>query len=206
VPKIVDHAQRRRDIVFATWQVIARGGLANATMREIAKEAGYSNGILGHYFKDRAELLGSALVMAHRGVWERSDTLTEDERGLSALRLLMIECLPLGPQGALEAKIEACFWGEAIGNPALMKIQNEEVDQFLVRVRALLVQAAADGELDDGIDVEQYVRECHVLVDGLSIQSVMYPERNAPSEQVALLDELLDRLRAKEPARTRPPR
>ena len=142
--------------------------------------------------------------MAHRGVRERSDALIEGRRGLSALRLLMGECLPVTEQGALEAKIEACFWGEAIGNPALMKIQNDEVDQFLVRVRALLIQAADDGELDDGVDIEQSIRDCHVLVDGLSIQEVMYPARNAPSEQLALLDALLDRLRPDETKTKRP--
>jgi AcrR family transcriptional regulator len=197
MPKIVDHAQRRRDIVTATWRVIARGGLANATTREIAKEAGYSNGVLAHYFTDRADILASALVMAHRGVRDRTDIRIQGLRGLSALRLLMIESLPLDEQGLLEAKIEACFWGEAVGNKAMMKIQNEEVDGFCARVRALLVQATEDGELEDGVDIDRIVHECLILMDGLSIQAVMYPARADAIEQVALLDALIDRIRAK---------
>lgn len=39
MPKIVDHDQRRRDLVEATLRIILRQGLAGATMRDIATEA-----------------------------------------------------------------------------------------------------------------------------------------------------------------------
>ncbi len=196
MPKIVDHVERRREIVLATWRVIGRGGLAHATMREIAREAGYSNGVLAHYFTDRADILASALVMAHRGVRTRTDRRIGDRRGLEALRVLMLESLPLDPARLLEARIEVSFWGEAVGNDALMKLQNEEVDGFCSRVRALLVQADEDGELAAGVDVDRLVHECLVLMDGLSLQAVMHPGRADQDEQVALLDNRLDGVRS----------
>jgi AcrR family transcriptional regulator len=195
MPKIVDHDERRSSIISATWRVIARGGLSNTTTREIAKEAGCSTGVLAHYFTDRADILASALVAAHRGVRARIEASVGNTRGLEALRRFMLEVLPLDEQGILEARIEACFWGEAIGNHDLMKIQNDEVDSFCGRVRALLVQAEEDHELRDVVDLDQAVHQCLILMDGLSIQSVMYPERNDASEQVTILDELLTRLR-----------
>lgn len=195
VPKIVDHAARRKEIVAATWRVIARDGLAGTTIREIAREAGYSNGVLAHYFADRDEILASALVMAHQGVRERTDIRIRGLRGLTALRLLLIESLPLHDQGLLEAKIEVSFWGDAVGNSKLMKIQNQEVDTFLDRIRALVAQAVEDGDLDDQADVDAVVRDCHILVDGLSVQAVMYPARTTPEVQVERLDALLDRIR-----------
>jgi AcrR family transcriptional regulator len=195
MPKIVDHDERRSSIISATWRVIARGGLSNTTTREIAKEAGCSTGVLAHYFTDRADILASALVAAHRGVRARIEASVGNTRGLEALRRFMLEVLPLDDQGILEARIEACFWGEAIGNHDLMKIQNDEVDSFCGRVRALLVQAEEDHELRDVVDLDQAVHQCLILMDGLSIQSVMYPERNDASEQVTILDELLTRLR-----------
>ena len=36
MPKIVDHDERRRSIIEATWRVIAREGIASATTRGIA--------------------------------------------------------------------------------------------------------------------------------------------------------------------------
>lgn len=196
MPKIVDHDARRREIVMATWRVIAAGGLEGATIREIAREAGCSNGVLSHYFADRDDIIASAMVMAHRGVRDRTDVLTRDLRGLEALRVLMLESLPLDEQRVLEARIEACFWGEAVGNEPLMALQNAEVDAFCARVRRLLAQAGEAGELRDGVDIDSVVDECLMLMDGFSIQAVLNPKRTPPERQVAHLDTLLGRIRS----------
>ncbi len=44
MPKVIDHDQRRRDIIDVTWKLIVKGGIEAATMREIAAEAGFANG------------------------------------------------------------------------------------------------------------------------------------------------------------------
>jgi AcrR family transcriptional regulator len=175
---------------------MTREGLTNTTMREIAKEANCSTGVLSHYFKDRADILASALIAAHLGVRARIDHKIRDARGLEALRLFMLEVLPLNEQGLREARIEACFWGEAIGNDALMKIQNEEVDSFCQRVRTLLLQTADENELRSGVNIDQTVHECLILTDGLSIQAVMYPAMNDGATQLLLLEALLARIAA----------
>jgi AcrR family transcriptional regulator len=197
MPKLVNHDERRQEIVRATWRVIARGGLAHTTTREIAREAGVSSGILAHYFTDRADILASALLAAHRGVRARIDDRIEGLRGLAALREFMLEALPLDNQRRLEARIEACFWGEAVGNETLMRIQNNEVDAFSARARVLLAQASEDEDLIGATDIDGVVRRCLMIMDGLSIESVMYPAHTAPEVQVAILDEFLNSLRAR---------
>ena len=57
VPKIVDHDERRLELVDATWRIIARLGIEGATMREIALEAGFANGALKPYFPTKDTLL-----------------------------------------------------------------------------------------------------------------------------------------------------
>src|SRR5579863_7536450 len=118
MPKIVDWDSRRDEILSATWRVIARDGITGATIRAIAKEANCSRGILGHYFADKADILGSALVMSHRRVVARMEAQAAGLAGLDALRVIMLEALPLDDQRDLEAQIEISFWGRALGNPA----------------------------------------------------------------------------------------
>jgi hypothetical protein len=43
--------------------------------------------------------------------------------GLAALRVIMLEALPLDSQRDLKAQIEISFWGRALGNPALRELQ-----------------------------------------------------------------------------------
>ena len=196
MPKIVDWDARRDEILSATWRVNARDGIARATIRAIAREANCSRGILAHYFDDKADILGSALVMSHHRVVARMNARVAGLTGLDAVRVVMLEALPLDQQRDLEAQIEISFWGRALGNPALRRLQHAEFDRFTDRLRGHLVEAEKDGELRDGADVELAAHQLLVLIDGLSAERVLYPDRVSPNRQREMLDELLRGLRS----------
>lgn len=199
MPKVVDHDQRRREIVEAIWAVIVRQGLMNATMREIAKEAGYSSGILVHYFSDKADLMVQAMQAAHREVHHILDESPNYRRltGLEALREYLLACLPLDERRRMLAAVEIAFWGEAIGNPELLAVNDTETEAFNGRVRARLEEAERAGELASTVSIAAAVRSLRVLMDGLSVQSVVYAGAPSADEQVEMLDELIDSLRAR---------
>jgi AcrR family transcriptional regulator len=191
MPKIVDWDARRDEILSATWRVIARDGIARATIRAIAREANCSRGILAHYFDDKADILGSALVMSHRRVAARMDTAAENLSGLDALRVVMLEALPLDERRDLEAQIEISFWGRALGNPALRDLQHSEFDHLLARLRRHLREAAGLGQLRDGIDIGLAAHQLVVLIDGISAERVLYPDRVTADRQRKMLRQLL---------------
>src|ERR1700689_4123238 len=154
MPKIVDWDARRDEILSATWQVIARDGLARATISAIAREAGCSRGILAHYFDDKADILGSALLMSHRRVVARMDVLAAGRSGLDALRVVMLEALPIDDRRDLEAQIEISFWGRALGNAQLRELQHSEFDRLCGRLRGHLAEAAELADLRDDCDLD----------------------------------------------------
>ncbi len=196
MPRIVDHEERRRSIIEATWRVIAREGLANVTTREIAREAGCSSGVLSHYFASKADILTSCLVAAHRGVRGRTDERIAGQAGMSALRTMLLESLPLDEQRLLEAKIEVSFWGQAVGDPELTAIQNREVDGLWVRLRQRVDEANDAGELRLGLAPETVVNGLVALIDSLSLRAVLYPERGGNDDQLTLLDAFLAQVAA----------
>ena len=195
MPKIVNWDERRDEILSATWRVIARDGIAKATVRAIAREAHCSPGILAHYFDDKADILGSALVLSHRRVAARMETSAAGLTGLAALRVIMLEALPLDDERDLEARIEISFWGRALGNPEMRTVQNAEFDRFARRLRAHLAQAGELGELRDGLDIDLAAHQLLVLIDGLSAQRVLYADRVTAERQREMLDRLLDSFR-----------
>src|SRR5215472_2743015 len=170
MPKIVDWDERRDEILSATWRVIARDGIAKATIRAIAREAHCSPGILAHYFDDKADILGAALVMSHRRVGERMHEATKGLRGIDALRVVMLEALPLDDKRDLEAQIEISFWGRALGNKDLRELQHTEFDRLTGRLRNHLVEAAELGQIPDGTDIDFVTHQLVVLIDGLSAE------------------------------------
>jgi len=191
LPKIVDHNERRRKVIQATWRVIAREGIANATTREIAREANCSSGVLAHYFQDKADIMASAMLAAHQEVQVRADP---ELTGLASLRQFMLECLPLDERRRFLAVVEASFWGQAVGNPRLVEVHAREMESFESRLRKRLMDARDEDELRPGLDIEAVILELHVLMDGLSIQAALNPRSATKKEQVAMLDAVLDRI------------
>jgi AcrR family transcriptional regulator len=191
MPKIIDWDARRDEILSATWRVIARDGIERATIRAIAQEANCSRGILAHYFDDKADILGSALVMSHRRLVARMEARAAGLAGLDALRVVVQETLPLDEESDLEAQIEISFWGRALGNPALRDLQNSEFDRFLARLRRHLAEAAKLGQLSDGVSIDLAAHQLVALIDGLTAERVLYPDRVKPDQQRKIVGQLI---------------
>ena len=109
----------------------------------------------------------------------------------------MLEALPLDEQRDLEAQIEISFWGRALGNPGLRRLQHAEFDRFADRLRDYLAEADKQGELRHGVDLTLAAHQLLVLIDGLSAERVLYPDRVTPGRQQEMLETLLDSLRAR---------
>ncbi|MGH8277414.1 MAG: TetR family transcriptional regulator, partial [Steroidobacteraceae bacterium] len=61
MPKIVDHDQRRDEIALVACRVVATHGFDQATIVRIAREAGYTTGMVAHYFDTKQQIIIAAL-------------------------------------------------------------------------------------------------------------------------------------------------
>jgi AcrR family transcriptional regulator len=200
MPKIVDHEARREELVEATWRVIARAGMVGATMREIAREAGVSTGILAHYFADKEALLDYALRLSHRRVYERIHARTQGVIGLAALRLIMLEALPLDQERLLEAQIEMHFLSLALGNESLRELQNREFERFWDELHHRVSEAQTLGEISTTVDADWITHQLIILVEGISLEAVLYPARVHPDRQCEILEQFLEQVTAVRPS------
>jgi AcrR family transcriptional regulator len=195
MPKLVDHDVRRKELLDAVWRIIARAGVAAATTREIAREAGVSNGVLAHYFPDKDSLLTAALRTSYNQFYDRMEERTGGLVGLDALRVIVLEALPVDDERLVEAQIGVSFWGLALGNEALIQAQQEEWERFWDLLSGRVAEARALGELPASADLDGITHELIVLVEGLSAEAVLYPARVPAVRQVAILDGILTRIR-----------
>jgi AcrR family transcriptional regulator len=188
LPKIVDWEARKDEILEATWRVIARDGLARTTVRAIALEANCSQGILSHYFDDKLDILASALLLSHRRVRERTEEKVRDLKGLAALRIALLEALPLDAERELEARIEVSFWGRMLSDAKLIDLGRSEVDLLRDRLRGHLLEARDAGELRDDLDLDLATQGLIILIDGVSVERVHFPKSVPPTRQLKLLE------------------
>ena len=169
MPKIVDPARQREAVLHATWRTIAEHGVAGATVRRIAREAGVSTGFISHYFRDKKEVLAAALTLSNEQSQKRLFACVEGLRGLAALRAVIEAVLPLDEERRLEWLIWVTFWGSAGSDPTLTKEWRRGRDGWHTTLVRLLQEAKADGEIRPELDAEHEADRLVVLIVGLGL-------------------------------------
>lgn len=195
MPKIVDHDQRREQLVDATWRLIERGGFEIATMREIAAEAGYAHGALQRYFPNKEGLLAAAFVRAHTRTNARFDAELGSSHGLAALRKLCLQIMPLDRERLQEARVVVAFWDHAIHNAELWKAHRENALAWRAQMRVFLGQARAAGDIQSETPDEVIIDQVSAMNAGFQVMSLLMPESSSPARQLTALDTILDTLR-----------
>jgi AcrR family transcriptional regulator len=194
VPKIVDHVERREELVRAVWRVIAERGIEEVTIREIAREAGYSSGALAHYFKSKDELLVNALRASHEQIYARYDAEVRAPTQYEALRAVLLDNLPLDKQRELETRIEMSFWARSLRNESLRAIQHEESAILRDLIGRLVAGSQEEGRLAGKHDPRQVTNLLTALIDGISLHALLYPDRVSKRVQAATMELALELL------------
>jgi AcrR family transcriptional regulator len=188
MPRVVDHEARRRELADAAWRAIVKYGLEGTTTRLIARESGYSAGVLAHYFESKDEILLEALRISHDGLDKRIREAVDDKNGFEALRTFCIEVLPVAEQPVRETHLEMSMWSRALVNDELRSVQRSESARWRRLLEGLIVDAQRSGEI-----VEMPPRTFAVLlsavIDGLSIYALLYPDRFGKAELTGFLDD-----------------
>jgi AcrR family transcriptional regulator len=189
MPKIVDHDQRRVELVDATWRIIAQKGLDGATMRDIAAEAGFANGALKPYFPTKDRLLDFAFEHIFAQTNRRMEAAIAGLAGREALRAYCHEILPLDDERLNEARVAIAFWQKALQDPAKAAVHERSMEQWRESLGRLLVQAGHSGP-----DAVTAVGAIMDLVLGAQITATLSPAHHTPQQLVDQLDCLLTAL------------
>ncbi|MGO4236950.1 TetR/AcrR family transcriptional regulator [Pseudarthrobacter sp. YAF2] len=176
MPKIVDHDERRLELVDATWRIIARQGLESATMREIAMEAGFANGALKPYFPTKDTLLEFAFSHVFNRSNRRIAEVTAGKTGLDALRAFCLEVLPLDEERINEARVVIPFWQKAANDPRKAEIHRESMAEWLAAIGRYLAEARNSGDVSAGVADSVLAGQLLNMLLGAQIEAALAPE------------------------------
>ncbi|WP_113716689.1 TetR/AcrR family transcriptional regulator [Arthrobacter dokdonensis] len=191
MPKIVDHDQRRLELVDATWRIIARHGIEGATMREIALEAGFANGALKPYFPTKDDLITFAFGHVFNRTNQRIAGTSAGKAGLEALRGFCREVLPLDEDRINEARIVIPFWQKALTDPEKAELHETSMNQWRSALQGHLRQARDRGEVTTAVGDEDIVNQLMSMLLGAQIVAAMSPGEHLPAQLDAALDAYL---------------
>ena len=183
MPKAVDAHARRQSITDAAARLIASAGIGAATMRDVATEAGWTTGVVTHYFADKRELLLCTLQASLEGrrLRHADDRL---EGPMAALRATLAAALPLDEASRRHWLVTVAFCSEAAGDEELAAVQRDAYREFRAHVTHLVEASTVHRDADAVAVAERLI----ALTDGVAMQA-LFDEASWPRHrQLAALD------------------
>lgn len=187
---------RQREIVDATVRVIARDGLSGASLRTIAREIGYTTGVVMHYFRDKEELLVAAAEAVFRPFEELLEEATRMEDAFEGLRRICVIPLPTTRAKQVIPRIYAQVLASAEAEPAFAEAFRTRYAAFRVGVQSLLADGQRSGAFRADFDPAEQCDVLCAMVDGLALHAVSEPARLPVDRVVMLVTRELEKLRA----------
>lgn len=196
MPKLVDHEVKRREILEVTWRLMATRGADAATMREIAREAGYANGALAHYFANKDALIEAAFGYVFDRTNDRIREATVGLRGLAALRAFLVEVLPITEVTRLEARIVLPFWSRTVADERVAELNDAAMQRWRRELAELLEQAREDGDVTVDTPDDVLAEQLLAMAMGLQVLATTHGTPTPAGTQLAMLDAFLAGLAA----------
>ena len=193
MPKIVDHEQRRDEIALVACRVLAEYGFDQATIVRIAREAGYTTGMVAHYFDTKQEIVVAALRMILRRIEERLTEGADAER--PDLLTLLTEALPVDEKRYIECAVWMAFWGQVPADRRLKRINAWLHREYLRLFERCMARGWAEWRQWTPATREQVLCSVITFINGLTASTVASRADWPAARQVAQLRLQLELLR-----------
>src|SRR5215469_1075726 len=194
MPKIVDHAQRRDEIALVACRVVAAHGFDGASMVRIAREAGYTTGMLAHYFDSKQDIIIAALRLILRCIDERLRRPAPGEARPDLLDLLL-EALPIDAHRRIECAFWITFWGQVTADKRLKRINAWVHREYTRLFERCLSVSWKEWPHWPPPTREQVLRSLITFINGLTASAVANPGDWPPQKQIAQLRLQIELLR-----------
>jgi len=193
MPKIVDHAQRREEIALVACKVVAAHGFEQATVARIARAAGYTTGMVAHYYDSKQDIILAALRLILLRIEER---LTRERNGGEATLLCVLsEALPIDSQRFTECAFWMAFWGQVPADKKLKRL-NAWVHREYMRLFARCFAEHWPGwPAWPQITRDHVLRSVVTFINGLTAGAVTSPKDWPAAVQIEQLKQQLELLR-----------
>jgi AcrR family transcriptional regulator len=177
-------AAGRDALVEAAIRVVGEGGLRRLTYREVAREAGVTQGLVSHHFGSWAELVRAALEHAARVSLERSPLAPPPTR---------LEDLSSGlPERVADAPEEEAFQFEI----ALEARRQPDLAPIAVALYGGYLTATSNALDAVGVPSDpDLARLVFAAIDGLAFQQLVTGEPDGTARALAILHDLLATVR-----------
>ncbi len=180
MPKIVDHDEFRQELLEKYFDLFAKTGYLNVSMREIAAQMGVTTGTLYHYFPNKNNLLEELFYMASRQ--DTSEALAKIPPNATLPERTKVFC---------EFVEEKEVYFQDI---VLLTIDNFRYKYLADHQDFTLINKADShygNKIAEGLELEdKYGFMLAIFLNGLVYHRLVFPDSVSFSEQIQLFQEM----------------
>ena len=187
MPKIVNHAHRRDEIALAACKVVAAKGFEDATVALIARSAGYTTGMVAHYFATKQAIILAALRLILQRMDQRLARPPSRNEAATALLNVLKEALPLDAQRRAECAFWAAFWGQMSADKRLKRLNVWVHREYLRLFDRCLREHWPDAGVWPAALRCQVLRSLITFINGITTSAITSPKDWPAIEQVRQL-------------------
>lgn len=192
MPKIVDHARRRDEIAHVACEVVARYGFEQATVARIARAAGYTTGMVAHYYESKQDIILGALRLILRRIEVR---LTRERESAEANLLdVLSESLAVDSQRFTECAFWMAFWGQVSADKKLKRINAWVHREYMRLYERCFAEHWQEWQAWPPGVRDQALRSAAAFINGLTASAVTSPSAWPAAVQIDQLRLQLDLL------------
>ena len=151
----------------------------------IAREAGYTTGMVAHYFDSKHEIIIAALRLILRRIEERLTAAAGD--GERELLALLSEALPVDATRFTECAFWAAFWGQVSADRRLKRINAWMHREYLKIFERCLARGWREWRQWPPAVRAQVLRSVVTFINGLTASVVASPRDWPAARQIAQL-------------------
>lgn len=178
----------RRELIQATLDCIAEQGAHAATVRQIARRAGVSPGLIRHHFQTKEHMIEEAYRATMAGMTALSREARDSAAGQPRERLRRYVAASLSPpvRDARRLTLWASFIAMIRLNPSMEAIHRETYLDYRQDIEALLAEVLSDaGRHADAGECRLMAIKINAVIDGLWLEGSLDPGAFAEGELVA---------------------
>ncbi len=197
MPKIVDHDQRRRDIIEVARRLILQGGFQAATMRSIAAEAGFANGALKHFFPGKDSIIAatfeSMLVEMDPEGRLSARSVDADLSPKERLSNVIAEVLPSNEEEITAGRVLLVLWDHATSNPELADLYRKTFARWKGQLVTSIGEAAGPETRAKG-NYDAIALEIMSITIGANVVNLMHPDGSYVPTYDEITDSITERI------------
>ncbi|MCR6633746.1 TetR/AcrR family transcriptional regulator [Devosia sp.] len=198
MPKIIDHDQRRRDIIEVAKRLILQGGFEAATMRSLATEAGFANGALKHYFPGKESIIAATFQSVLAEIDPRQlldeEAPPPDRDPVAYLREAIDTWLPSEEREINAGRVLLVLWEHAASNGELAELYRQFFANWGELITRMLRDARGDLPALSQADLTRYALEIRSVVIGANVVNLMHPDGQHIAVYGAYVDDIIRRV------------